>query len=141
MLMAVTQFCNGIQLNRVLPPGPRDYWNQLAAEHKQAPDHQKWMYDADPFAARKAVTERQEQAARRKEEPSDGKGKTSTSTEFVSAPEAKMASSLRDLVEESISRILSENDNASYLLNLHNAQRDNMVDMGTSPTTRSVKIK
>lgn len=45
------------------------------------------------------------------------------------------------LVEESISRILSENDNTSYLLNLHNAQRDSMVDMGTSPTTRSVKIK
>ena len=35
------------------------------------------------------------------------------------------------LVEESISRILSENDNTSYLLNLHNAQRDNVVDMGT----------
>ncbi|KAI0729436.1 hypothetical protein C8Q72DRAFT_316597 [Fomitopsis betulina] len=45
------------------------------------------------------------------------------------------------LVEESISRILGENDNASYLLNLHNAQQDSMVDMGTSPTTRSVKIK
>jgi len=40
---ALYRFCNGLQLNRVLPPGPRDYWIELAAEHKNVPEHMKWM--------------------------------------------------------------------------------------------------
>ena len=63
------------------------------------------MYEADPFTARKTVTERQEQAARKKEEVSNDKGKSGTSNEYASAPEAKMASSLRDLVEDSIKKV------------------------------------
>lgn len=105
------QFCNGIQLNRVLPPGPRDYWNQLAAEHKQAPEHQKWMYEADPFTARKAVDERQEKAAKKREEPPSGSRATvaATSPEYAQAPEVKMASSIRETVEESIKKVRSHN--------------------------------
>lgn len=103
----MSQFCNGIQLNRVLPPGPRDYWNELAAEQKQSPEHLKWMYDADPFSARKAVSERQEKAAKKKEEASSSndKGQASPSPEFANAPEAKMAGSLRELVEDSIKKV------------------------------------
>lgn len=103
------QFCNGIQLNRVIPPGPRDYWNELAAEHKQVPEHQKWMYEADPFAARKAVTERQEKIAKKKTEETSGRdgGRGGTSSEFANAPEAKMASGLRELVEGSIKKVRS----------------------------------
>ena len=101
------QFCNGMSLHLVLPPGPNEYWNDLATEHKSAPEHQKWMYDADPFTARKAVDERQEKSAKKKEEasqPSSSRGPAQTSQEFVHCPEAKMASSLRDLVEESIKK-------------------------------------
>ncbi|KAF7792540.1 hypothetical protein EIP86_003581 [Pleurotus ostreatoroseus] len=97
-------------LYRVLPPGPRDYWNELAEEHKKAPEHQKWMYEADPFAARKAVDERQEAAAKKREQksqPSTDRGVAKTSPEFANAPEAKMASSLRDLVEDCIKQALS----------------------------------
>ncbi|KAG2088237.1 P-loop containing nucleoside triphosphate hydrolase protein [Suillus cothurnatus] len=65
---ALYRFCNGLQLNRVLPPGPRDYWIELSAEHKNAPEHMKWMYDADPFAARRAVDERQAKAARNRQQ-------------------------------------------------------------------------
>ncbi|KIP11667.1 hypothetical protein PHLGIDRAFT_27719 [Phlebiopsis gigantea 11061_1 CR5-6] len=103
---ALYRFCNGMQLNRVLPPGPRDYWNELAAEQKQSPEHLKWMYDADPFSARKAVSERQEKAAKKKEEASSSKdkGQASPSPEFANAPEAKMAGSLRELVEDSIKK-------------------------------------
>ncbi|KAI0785417.1 hypothetical protein BC629DRAFT_1593889 [Irpex lacteus] len=103
---ALYRFCNGIQLNRVLPPGPRDYWNQLAAEHKQAPEHQKWMYEADPFTARKVVDERQEKAAKKREEPPSGSRATvaATSPEYAQAPEVKMASSIRETVEESIKK-------------------------------------
>ncbi|OCH95734.1 P-loop containing nucleoside triphosphate hydrolase protein [Obba rivulosa] len=111
---ALYRFCNGIQLNRVLPPGPREYWNELAMEHKNAPDHQAWMYDTDPFAARKAVEERQAAAAKKRDEaPKEGGGSgsssSSTSPEFVNAPEAKMASSLRDLVEDCIKKAIAAN--------------------------------
>ncbi|EMD42249.1 hypothetical protein CERSUDRAFT_110776 [Gelatoporia subvermispora B] len=117
---ALYRFSNGIQLNRVLPPGPREYWNELAAEHKNAPDHQAWMYDADPFAARKAVEERQAAAAKKREETtkeasSSGAGGItgSTSPEFANAPEAKMASSLRDLVEDCIKKAIAANPESS----------------------------
>lgn len=97
-------------MNRILPPGPREYWNELAAEHKDVPEHQQWMYSADPFAAAKVVQERQEKAAQRREEPSEAGQKpqasnSGASREYVNAPEVKMASSLRDLVEEAIKQV------------------------------------
>lgn len=108
--MHVHQFCNGIQLNRVLPPGPREYWVELAAEHKNVPEHQKWMYDADPFAARREVDERQAKAAKKKEASNQGEGTSHSisapSPEFVNAPEAKMASSLRDFVEDAVKKAI-----------------------------------
>ncbi|TFK86940.1 P-loop containing nucleoside triphosphate hydrolase protein [Polyporus arcularius HHB13444] len=106
---ALYRFCNGIQLNRVLPAGPREYWNQLAAEHKVAPAHQSWMYEADPFAARKAVEERQEKVSKKKEEssrPENSSREVRQSSEFAHAPEAKMASALRDFVESAIKQAI-----------------------------------
>lgn len=97
-----------MQLNRVLPPGPREYWSELAAQHKAAPEHQKWMYDADPFAARKEVGERQAKAVQKKEEKVPGlQGdihKSLISPEFTRAPEVKMSSTLRDLVEDTVKK-------------------------------------
>ncbi|KAI0652536.1 P-loop containing nucleoside triphosphate hydrolase protein [Trametes meyenii] len=104
---ALYRFCNGIQLNRVLPPGPREYWNELAAEHKVAPEHQKWMYDADPFAARRLVEDRQEKASKKKQEANRGDGSARpgrVSSEYANASEAKMATSLRDLVEDAVKK-------------------------------------
>lgn len=102
------KFCNGIQLNRVLPPGPREYWNQLAVEHHAAPEHQNWMYEADPFAARKVVGERQEKAAKKKEDGGRGQGSADRgpgASDYASAPEAKMATTLRDFVEDAIKKM------------------------------------
>ncbi|KAH8094722.1 P-loop containing nucleoside triphosphate hydrolase protein [Cristinia sonorae] len=118
---ALYRFCNGIQLNRVLPSGPREYWNELAAEHKNAPEHQKWMYEADPFLAKKMVEERQARIAHRREEssqPERGKPGNPTAhgsalSEFSNAPEVKMASSLRDLIEETIKKAVSLHPDAS----------------------------
>ncbi|KAI0076064.1 P-loop containing nucleoside triphosphate hydrolase protein [Panus rudis PR-1116 ss-1] len=106
---ALYRFCNGIQLKMVLPPGPRDYWVELAEERKKAPEHQQWMYDADPFAARRAVNERQTKAAAKQEErsnPSEALNNTrpGTSREFTNAPEVKMATTLREFVERSIKK-------------------------------------
>ena len=101
------QFCNGIQLNRVLPPGPRDYWVELAAEHKKVPSHQSWMYDADPFAARKSVADRQEKAAKKKEaqETTKTSASESKSSLFDDSPEVKLSSELRGLVENAIKMV------------------------------------
>lgn len=97
-----------MQLNRVLPPGPREYWSELAAQHKGVPEHQKWMYDADPFAARREVEERQAKAAQKKEErvagPQGDTHKSSISPEFTQAPEVKMSSTLRELVEDTVKK-------------------------------------
>lgn len=67
------------------------------------------MYESDPFAAYRAVKRRQEEAAKQKATREAG---TSTSTaqsqvsrEFVNAPEVKMATSLRDTVEEAIRKV------------------------------------
>lgn len=106
------QFCNGIQLNRILPSGPRDYWVELAAEHKKAPSHQSWMYDADPFAARKSVADRQEKAAKRKEIQESGEAPASQSQSnlFGDSPEVKLSSELRELVENAIKTVFIFND-------------------------------
>jgi hypothetical protein len=67
------------------------------------------MYEADPFAARREVDERQAKAAQKKEErASDHQGdshKSSVSPEFAQAPEVKMSSGLRDLVEETVKKV------------------------------------
>lgn len=93
----------------MLPPGPREYWNELAEEKKKAPDHQMWMYEADPFAARKMVDERQAKAAAKREEARKPVGersdRPSTTSEFTYAPEVKMATPLRDSVEQSIKKV------------------------------------
>ncbi|KAG0702732.1 P-loop containing nucleoside triphosphate hydrolase protein [Suillus ampliporus] len=101
---ALYRFCNGIQLNRVLPPGPRDYWSELAAEHRNAPDHMNWMYDADPFAARRAVDERQAKAAQHRQQGNSKDSATQTSKEFAHAPEVRMTTELRDLVEDVVKK-------------------------------------
>lgn len=94
-----------MQLHLVLPTGPREYWVELATEHKNAPPHMKWMYEADPFAAReaKAAKEREKSAVQEgsSRRPTGGQ----TSGEFSQAPEVKMATSLREFVENSIKRV------------------------------------
>jgi len=67
------------------------------------------MYESDPFAAHKAVKRRQEEAANRKTTLEAGSSKLTSqpqvSKEFVNAPEVKMATSLRDTVEEAIRKV------------------------------------
>jgi len=107
--MIFCQFCNGIQLHLVLPPGPREYWNELAEERKAVPEHLKWMYEADPFAARQAVDERQVRAAEKREEnTSAGNERTDqrSTNPFSTASEVRMATSLREMVEDAIKQVL-----------------------------------
>ncbi|KAI0320072.1 P-loop containing nucleoside triphosphate hydrolase protein [Amylostereum chailletii] len=119
---ALYRFCNGIQLNRVLPPGPRDYWNVLAAEHKVTEEHLKWMYAGDPFAARKSVEERQAKAVQKKEDarPGSQAQEAAAMKEFSNEIEVKMSTELRELVEDAIRQEVSQHpeaqDNSSLVL-------------------------
>ena len=109
LIASFYQFCNGIQLNRVLPPGPREYWAELAAEHKKAPSHQEWMYEADPFAARKSVEDRQEKVAKKREETQQANTHTVPQTQrdpFDNSPEIKLSTELRELVENAIKTVV-----------------------------------
>lgn len=73
------------------------------------------MYDADPFAARKEVDERQAKVAKKREEADENRAGGSSSSsrnqpisgEFAQAPEVRMASSLRDMVEDAVKKVSS----------------------------------
>lgn len=67
------------------------------------------MYDADPFSARREVEERQARAAKKREEATAGGSGISrpqfVSNEFTHAPEVKMASRLREIVEDAVKKV------------------------------------
>ena len=72
------------------------------------PDHLKWMYNPDPFAARREVEERQDAAAKRREEgPSDSRKDNSGAVgeEFIGAVEVRMGGELRVLVENAVKTV------------------------------------
>jgi ATP-dependent RNA helicase DHX57 len=97
----------------VLPPGPREYWKQLEAEHKNIPEHQQWEYESDPFAARKAVDARQAKALKAKQEQEEAlaggrKREKPVVNEFTKAPEVKMAQSLRDMTESAVKKAMAD---------------------------------
>lgn len=94
-----------MQLHLVLPPGPKEYWSQLAAEHKSAPAHMKWMYDLEPFEARQAKTPKDRNVPAQGAPPRQAT-EAFSSSEFSQAPEVKMATALRELVEDAIKKVL-----------------------------------
>ena len=67
------------------------------------------MYEPDPFTAYKAVKQRQEEAFKKKAaleaSTSNPIAQPRVSKEFIDAPEVKMATSLRDTVEEAIRKV------------------------------------
>ncbi|KAH7100130.1 P-loop containing nucleoside triphosphate hydrolase protein [Auriculariales sp. MPI-PUGE-AT-0066] len=103
---ALYRVSNNLQLDRILPPGPREYWKQLATEHKAAAPHLSWMYEQDPWAAKRSVEERQAKAATKREEvqaePQVSPEEKKAAREFQHAVEVRMAPAMRDMVEKVI---------------------------------------
>lgn len=99
----MAQFCNNIQLNRVLPAGPREYWQELAEEHRTVPEHRKWQYDPDPFAAKATLEERQRRAATKRDKPETER--ESDLRIFDGDSDVRMATALRDQVESAIKKV------------------------------------
>ena len=66
------------------------------------------MYDADPFAARKSVAERQERAAKKREtqQSATAPAPRSEPNIFDNSPEVKLSSELRGLVENAIKMVI-----------------------------------
>ncbi|KAF8312159.1 P-loop containing nucleoside triphosphate hydrolase protein [Cantharellus anzutake] len=106
---ALHRFSNNLQLHRLLPPGPREYWADLEAVRRAAPEHQKWMYDSDPFSAQKSVKVRQELAAKKKQKEEEGGNAASSSghNKVDHTPEVRMAATMRDSVERVIREMAS----------------------------------
>ncbi|TDL28076.1 P-loop containing nucleoside triphosphate hydrolase protein [Rickenella mellea] len=106
---ALHRVCSGMQYHIGLPPGPREYWTELTNERKLAPEHMAWMWDSDPFAARRAVDDRQAKAAAKRQaipDASTSSSHSNASREFDQAPEVKMSSGLRDKVESAIKQAI-----------------------------------
>ncbi|KAG9026944.1 hypothetical protein FRB95_008310 [Tulasnella sp. JGI-2019a] len=110
---ALFRFANNLQLHLRLPPGPREYWGKLSEGRKKLPEDQAWKYEVDPFAAaarrRHGMEETAAKRARReeKEKAEQAAGKapaTNASRQYNHAPEVKMASGLRDMVEAAITK-------------------------------------
>jgi hypothetical protein len=76
------------------------------------------MYEADPFLAQQEVQKRQAKAAEKREEATASNSsnadmrKPTSSNEFSQSPEVRMATSLRELVEDAIKEELSLNPGA-----------------------------
>ncbi|KAN0062041.1 putative ATP-dependent RNA helicase ucp12 [Thecaphora frezii] len=118
---ALFRIFNNLSLYRALPPGPREYWQTLEAYKKQAPSHQDWMWEADPFDAQikreaeKAKKEKEREAAEKAAASGEvkiingklnGSGRT-LSKAWQEAKEVRMASSLREKVENTIRRLMT----------------------------------
>ena len=63
------------------------------------------MYEQDPFLARKQLLDRQTQVAARKEREQKASKEPKVAKEFMHAPEVKMGSQLREMIEEVIKKV------------------------------------
>jgi hypothetical protein len=73
-------------------------------QHKAISEDKKWMYDADPFDAKKRL-EKQSTAAQSSTKATSSAGKGLGQTFKSDYPEVLMATSLRDLVEDAIKQV------------------------------------
>lgn len=74
--------------------------------HRLTPEHLRWCYDPDPFAAKTAQEERQRKAAALREK----KDRPETADDvdlggFDRGMEVKMATGLRDMVESAVKKV------------------------------------
>ncbi|WVQ98990.1 hypothetical protein IAU59_006122 [Kwoniella sp. CBS 9459] len=148
---ALFRFCSHLPMAMTLPPSIRPYWSTLTAEKAAAPAHRAWEYNADPFAAKKEVEDRQtkkkdkEVAVKEAEENGfgggGGSGKSGRGTpakeankggggrEWERAPEVKMASSLREMVEGTVRKMMQQFPSAVL-----EASRDATATASTAPS-------
>ncbi|WFD30080.1 RNA helicase [Malassezia sp. CBS 17886] len=93
---------NHLGLQRVLPPGPREYWAKLEHVKAAAPPGDAWKWESDPFDA--ALRRDAERAARDKARQEGDTARAHPrapvlSRAWMRAPEVRMAPALRELVE------------------------------------------
>jgi len=113
---ALHRFSNNLQLHRLLPPGPREYWARLEEDRKKAPQHLAWQYEPDPFAAQKEVKARQEAASQRRKKKELGANEQDINITMGHIPEVRMAGSVRDMVENIIKEVRAQSERFAKFL-------------------------
>ncbi|GAA98627.1 hypothetical protein E5Q_05314 [Mixia osmundae IAM 14324] len=106
---ALYRFSNSLRLELQMPPTCRDYWRKLEAEKKASPKNKAWLWAEDPFqAASNAPAPRiEEPASSGQSTPSREIAKpVALSKGWQEAPEVRMSSDLRELVETTIRDLL-----------------------------------
>lgn len=100
------QLFSNLSLNRALPPGPREYWQDLVSMKSSSPSTQDWKWSEDPFDAQQKRKASAAAALLAKQNNSSSSGGTSyskpLSKAWEEAREVRMAPALRELVEETV---------------------------------------
>ncbi|KAM0788551.1 hypothetical protein ACM66B_001677 [Microbotryomycetes sp. NB124-2] len=119
---AMYRFSNNLRLHMQLPPGPREYWQVLEKEKTASPPNKAYLWSLTPFETAAAAAETLaakntagESVGRPGSAPSSRSGSVVPSRAstpsgpppplpkvWQDAPEVRMPSALRDLVEETI---------------------------------------
>ncbi|GAA5924499.1 hypothetical protein JCM10213_004592 [Rhodosporidiobolus nylandii] len=127
---ALFRFANNLRLNMQLPPQTRDYWSALEAEKAASPPNKQWLWSTTPFETAAAAPPPPSSApaassSTTSRAPSAGSSRANTpSSAFLApgqkaipaplpkswqeAPEVRMPTALRDLVERTIRDSLPE---------------------------------
>ncbi|BEJ12269.1 hypothetical protein CspHIS471_0207290 [Cutaneotrichosporon sp. HIS471] len=120
---ALFRFCSHLPMAMTLPPTIRPYWSELLAEKGSAPAHREWEWNADPFAAKKEVEERQSKKADKEraveESKAEARGERGSGRStpaapdgrkhgraWEEAPEVRMAPALREMVEGVVKKMM-----------------------------------
>lgn len=114
---ALFRLFNHLSLNLALPPGPREYWVKCEEYKKQAPGHQDWMWEADPFeaAAKREMEKVKKEQARQAAAEAESRGEVGVvngkskplSKAWAEAKEVRLAGKLREKIEATIRRAMS----------------------------------
>lgn len=116
---ALFRFCSHLPMAMTLPPVIRPFWSELLADKAAAPPHREWEWNADPFAAKKEVEERQakkkdkEEKAAAVEAGASGRNTPAQAPDgrkhgraWEEAPEVRMAPQLREMVEGVVKKMM-----------------------------------
>ncbi|GJN87301.1 hypothetical protein Rhopal_000249-T1 [Rhodotorula paludigena] len=166
---ALFRFSNNLRLNLQLPPSTRDYWAALEKEKAASPPNKQWLWSTTPFETAAAApppptqTAASAPAARSGSGPSSSTPGTSTRSgkpvssiaavnakpaapaplprSWAEAPEVRMPTVLRDLVErtirDSLPDLSSLDSDAAEYTNDHDADSSAPGSGASTPVPKS----
>ncbi|KWU44126.1 P-loop containing nucleoside triphosphate hydrolase protein [Rhodotorula sp. JG-1b] len=127
---ALFRFSNNLRLNLQLPPSTRDYWAALEKEKAGSTPNKQWLWSTTPFETAAAAPPPPPSVAPSASSSRNGSGPPSASTSrsatpggpapmpkyWLEAPEVRMPTALRDLVERTIRDSMPDLTDADLLM-------------------------